>query len=170
MTDGDFIEGKLFGLKRYDAKKTTSRGDKMVSAVLIDENGEYNAKAWKESYENCLGVKEGDEVIVPTWTFAATAQVVEWIGAKLILCDIDAQSLNIDVDKAEKLITDKTKVIMPVHIAGYPCDMEKIASLAKKYNLKVVEDAAHAIGTKYNGIKIGNFSDLTCFSFYATKI
>ena len=65
MTDGDFIEGKLFGLKRYDAKKTTSRGDKMVSAVLIDENGEYNAKAWKESYENCLGVKEGD--VVKVW-------------------------------------------------------------------------------------------------------
>lgn len=116
-----------------------------------------------------LGVKEDDEVIVPTWTFAATAQVVEWIGAKLILCDIDEDSLNIDVDKAEKLITDKTKVIMPVHIAGYPCDMKKIASLAKKYNLKVVEDAAHAIGTKYNNTKIGNFSDLTCFSFYATK-
>lgn len=116
-----------------------------------------------------LGVKEGDEVIVPTWTFAATSQVVEWVGAKLILCDIEGDSLNIDVDKAEKLITEKTKVIIPVHIAGYPCDMEKIATLAKKYNLKIVEDAAHAIGTKYKNSKIGNFSDLVCFSFYATK-
>lgn len=116
-----------------------------------------------------LGVKEGDEVIVPTWTFAATAQVVDWIGAKVVLCDIEEDTLNIDVAKAEKLVTNKTKAIIPVHIAGYPCDMENISKLAKKYELKVVEDAAHAIGTSYNNIKIGNFADVTCFSFYATK-
>lgn len=116
-----------------------------------------------------IGVKAGDEVIVPTWTFAATAQVIEWIGAKLILCDIEEDTYNIDIVKAEKLITNKTKVIVPVHIAGYPCDMQAIAKLAKQYDLKVVEDAAHAIGTKYNNTKIGNFSDVTCFSFYATK-
>ncbi len=116
-----------------------------------------------------LGIKEGDEVIVPTWTFAATAQVVDWIGAKVVLCDIDEDSLNIDVEKAEKLITDKTKAIIPVHMAGYPCDMQALSKLAKKYDLKVIEDAAHAIGTKYNEQKIGNFSDITCFSFYATK-
>ncbi|MDC7248877.1 MAG: DegT/DnrJ/EryC1/StrS family aminotransferase [Sphaerochaetaceae bacterium] len=116
-----------------------------------------------------LGVSEGDEVIVPTWTFAATAQVVDWIGAKVVLCDIVEDTLNIDIQKVEKLITNRTKVIIPVHIAGFPCDMEPIMRLAKKYNLKVVEDAAHAIGTKYNNIKIGNFADITCFSFYATK-
>ena len=115
------------------------------------------------------GIKKGDEVIVPTWTFAATAHVVEWVGAKVVLCDIEGKSLNIDLKKAEKLITPKTKAIMPVHIAGFPCDMEGIATLAKKYELKVIEDAAHAIGTEYNGVKIGNFSDVTCFSFYATK-
>lgn len=114
-------------------------------------------------------IKEGDEVIVPTWTFAATAHVVEWVGAKVVLCDIEGSSLNIDLKKAEKLITDKTKAIMPVHIAGFPCDMESISALAKKYGLKVIEDAAHAIGTEYKGTKIGNFSDVTCFSFYATK-
>lgn len=115
------------------------------------------------------GIGKDDEVIVPTWTFAATAHVVEWVGAKVILCDIEGKSLNIDLEKAEKLITVKTKAIMPVHIAGFPCDMEGIALLAKKYNLKVIEDAAHAIGTEYKGVKIGNFSDVTCFSFYATK-
>lgn len=115
------------------------------------------------------GIKEGDEVIVPTWTFAATAHVVEWVGAKVVLCDIEGKSLNLDIKKAEKLISNKTKAIMPVHIAGFPCDMEGISTLAKKYGLKVIEDAAHAIGTTYNGIKIGNFSDVTCFSFYATK-
>jgi dTDP-4-amino-4,6-dideoxygalactose transaminase len=116
-----------------------------------------------------LGIKEGDEVIVPTWTFAATPQVVEWIGAKPVLCDIEGNSLTIDVEKAEKLATNRTKAIIPVHIAGYPCDMEKVRNLADNCNLKVVEDAAHAIGTKFKGRKIGNFSDITCFSFYATK-
>jgi len=116
-----------------------------------------------------LGIKEDDEVIVPTWTFAATAQVVDWIGAKVVLCDIEEETLNIDVNKAESLITDKTKAIIPVHIAGYPCEMKQIALLANKYNLKIIEDAAHAIGTSYNDEKIGNFSDITCFSFYATK-
>ena len=116
-----------------------------------------------------LGIKEGDEVIVPTWTFAATSQVVDWIGAKVILCDIEEDSLNIDVNEAEKLITKKTKAIIPVHIAGYPCDMESLSELAIKYDLKIIEDAAHAIGTKYKDTKIGNFADITCFSFYATK-
>ena len=116
-----------------------------------------------------LGIKEGDEVIVPTWTFAATPQVVEWIGAKPVLCDIEGTSLTIDTEKAEKLVTKRTKAIIPVHIAGYPCDMEKVRDLANRYDLRVVEDAAHAIGTKFKGRKIGNFSDVTCFSFYATK-
>ena len=116
-----------------------------------------------------LGVKAGDEVIVPTWTFASTAQVVEWIGAKLVLCDVDENTLNIDINYLEKLITKKTKAIIVVHIAGYPCEMDKILEIAKKHNLKVIEDAAHAIGTKYNGTKIGNHSDAVCFSFYATK-
>jgi len=116
-----------------------------------------------------LGIKSGDEVILPTWTFVSTAHVVEWVGAKPVLCDIDEKTLNIDTQKIFQLITPKTKAIMPVHMAGYPCNMDEIASIAEKYNLFVVEDAAHAIGTKYNGTKIGNFSDVTCFSFYATK-
>lgn len=116
-----------------------------------------------------LDIGQGDEVIVPTMTFAATAQVVDWVGAKLVLCDIDEETLNIDAVKAEKLITKKTKAIIPVHIGGYPCDMAAINDLAKKYNLKIIEDAAHAIGTEYGGKKIGRFSDITVFSFYATK-
>ena len=116
-----------------------------------------------------LGIGPGDEVILPTWTFVSTAHVVEWIGAKPVLCDIDERTLNIDIQKASELVTPQTKAIIPVHIAGYPCDMEAVHSLALKHDLKVIEDAAHAIGTKYHGIKIGNFSDMTCFSFYATK-
>ncbi|MEO5360519.1 MAG: DegT/DnrJ/EryC1/StrS family aminotransferase [Nitrospirota bacterium] len=116
-----------------------------------------------------LGIGAGDEVIVPTWTFAATAHVVEWTGAKPVLCDIEEDSLNIDVQKAERLITENTKAIIPVHIAGYPCDMDAVARLAEQYDIFVIEDAAHAVGTKYYGQKIGNLSDITAFSFYATK-
>jgi perosamine synthetase len=116
-----------------------------------------------------LGIKAGDEIIIPTWTFAATAQVVEWVGAKPVFCDVESDSLNIDIEKAEQVVTPRTKGVIPVHFAGYPCDMERIQGLADRYDLKIVEDAAHAIGTRYNGIKIGNFSDITCFSFYATK-
>ena len=116
-----------------------------------------------------LGITKDDEVIVPTLTFAATAQVVEWIGATLKLCDIDKNTLNIDIKHLKTLITPKTKAIIVVHIAGYPCEMDEILNIAKEHHLKVIEDSAHAIGTKYNNKKIGNFSDITCFSFYATK-
>lgn len=116
-----------------------------------------------------LGIGPGDEVILPTWTFVSTAHVVEWIGAKPVLCDIEERTLNIDIQKAAELVTSRTKAIIPVHIAGYPCDMKAVRSIALKHNLKIIEDAAHAIGTKYQGIKIGNLSDVTCFSFYATK-
>ena len=116
-----------------------------------------------------LGIGPGDEVIIPTWTFAATAQIVEWTGAVPVLCDIAGLSLGIDVEKAETLITSRTKAIIPVHIGGYPCNLSGVLKLAEKYKLKTIEDAAHAIGTKYKGVKIGNFSDATCFSFYATK-
>jgi len=116
-----------------------------------------------------LDIGEGDEVIIPTWTFAATGHVVLWTGARPILCDIDETSLNIDVEKIKSLITPKTKAIIPVHFAGYPCEMDGIVDLAKKHNLVVIEDAAHAIGTCYKGKRIGNFGNVTLFSFYATK-
>lgn len=115
------------------------------------------------------GIGKGDEVIVPTWTFAATGHVVIWTGAKPVLCDIDESTLNIDTDMMEGLISAKTKAIIPVHFAGYPCDMDRIKRIAKKHDLIVIEDAAHAIGAKYKGRKIGNFGDATVFSFYATK-
>jgi len=115
------------------------------------------------------GVGPQDEVIVPTWTFVATAHVVLWTGARPVLCDVEESSLNIDVRAMEKSIGKKTKAIIPVHFAGYPCAMDEICRIAKKHNLAVIEDAAHACGTAYKGKKIGGFGDLTAFSFYATK-
>jgi dTDP-4-amino-4,6-dideoxygalactose transaminase len=116
------------------------------------------------------GIKEDDEVIVPTFTFASTAHVVVHCGAMPVFVDSDPKTFQIDTAKIEERITAKTKAIIPVHYGGNLVEMKDIFALAKKYNLKVIEDAAHAIGSEYQGRKIGSLdSDATCFSFYATK-
>ena len=124
-----------------------------------------------------IGLQEGDEVIVPTNTFVATAEVVTYFNAIPVLCDIEEDTHNIDVSKIESLITSKTKAIIPVHFAGQPCDMDEIYSKVEGRRAKgggeiyIIEDAAHAIPSTYKGVKIGALpkSDITCFSFYATK-
>lgn len=116
-----------------------------------------------------LGIGSGDEVIVPTYTFVATAHVVEWLGAKPVLVDVEKGTFNIDPVAFEKAITPKTKAVLPVHYAGHACDMGTILQIAKKHNLWVIEDAAHAIGTEYGGRKIGNHGNAAVFSFYVTK-
>jgi len=116
-----------------------------------------------------IGLRARDEVILPTNTFIATAEVVTYFGAIPVLCDIEEDTGNMDVSKIEPLITERTRAIIPVHFAGQPCDMDEILDIARKYNLKVIEDAAHAIPSAYKGRKIGTIGDITCFSFYATK-
>ncbi len=116
-----------------------------------------------------LGIKPGDEVIVPTYTFAATAHVVEWLGARPILVDVEKDTFNIDPEKIAAAITPRTKAIIPVHFAGHACDMDRIAAIAREHNLFIIEDAAHAIGTEYKSVKIGNHGDVVVFSFYVTK-
>ncbi len=116
-----------------------------------------------------IGDDTGDEVIVPTWTFAATAHAVLWAGAKPVLCDVKKEDLNIDIQALAGCITSRTKAIIPVHFAGNPCDMDELSTLARKKGVKVIEDAAHAFGSSFNGKRIGNHSDAVSFSFYATK-
>lgn len=118
---------------------------------------------------DAAGVREGDEVIVPTMTFAATAEVVTYFNAKPVLVDCTADTLNIDPDKIEQAITPRTKAIIPVHFAGHPCDMDKIMRIARAHGLPVIEDAAHALPARYKGKMVGTIADATCFSFYATK-
>ncbi len=115
------------------------------------------------------GIGPGDEVITTPMTFAATANTIIHVGAKPVFVDIELSSMNINPELIEEKITKKTKAIIPVHFAGRPCDMDKIMKIAKKHNLIVIEDAAHAIEAKYHGKKIGTIGDLTCFSFYVTK-
>ncbi len=116
-----------------------------------------------------LGIQQGDEVITSPITWPATANVIIHVGAKPVFVDVDRNTLNIDTKKIEEKISKRTKAIIPVHMAGRPCDLDKIHAIAKKHNLYVIEDAAHAIGAEYNGRKIGSLSDFTCFSFYPIK-
>jgi dTDP-4-amino-4,6-dideoxygalactose transaminase len=117
-----------------------------------------------------LGMSPGDEVITTPYTFTATAEVVRYLGADPVFVDIDSNTFNIDPAQIESAITPKTKAIIPVHFAGLSCDMESILAIARKHDLKVVEDAAHALPTICNGRLVGSLdSDATVYSFYATK-
>ena len=116
-----------------------------------------------------LGIGPGDEVIVPTFTMIATVNAVIHSGAKPVFVDVDENTWCIDVTKIEKNITSYTKAIIPVHMYGYPCDMDSIIDIARKYNLHVIEDSAEAIGTQYNNQLVGSFGIISCFSFYANK-
>ena len=111
----------------------------------------------------------GDEVLIPTYTFTATAEVITYYGARPVLCDSVPRGFNLDVSDAERRISTKTRAIIPVHVAGEPCDMEAVQALARRYHLRVIEDAAHALPSTYRGRRIGAISELTAFSFYATK-
>ena len=118
---------------------------------------------------DAIGIKEGDEVIVPTLTFAATAEVVIYFKARPVLVDCRLDTLNLDPDQMESAITPRTRAVIPVHLAGQPCEMDRIMELARLHNLKVIEDAAHALPAAHHGKKVGKIGDITCFSFYATK-
>lgn len=115
------------------------------------------------------GVRKGDEVITSPFTFAATANVILHVGAKPVFVDVQKDTFNIDPELIKKAVTRKTKAIIPVHYGGHPCDMDEISKIAKKHNLIVIEDSAHAIGAEYKKRKIGTISPFTSFSFYATK-
>ena len=117
----------------------------------------------------CLGIKKNDEVITTPLTFCSTVNSILHAGGKPVLADIDPKTLNIDVKKIEQKITKKTKALILVHFAGLPCEMDKICDLAKKYNLKIIEDCAHAIEAKYKKKDVGNFGEVGCFSFYVNK-
>ena len=116
-----------------------------------------------------VGVKRGDEVLVPTTTFTATAEVVTYFGARPVFVDVNPVTLNMDPQDAERKLSPRTRAIIPVHLAGVPCEMDEIRAMAETRGVRVVEDAAHALPSSYKGQRVGAISDLTAFSFYATK-
>jgi len=147
----DLLEQKLQEKYRFPNPITLNSGTVTMRLALI-----------------ASGVKEGDEVILPAQTFIATGHVILQCGAKPVFADINLDG-NISVESIKEKITEKTKAIIPVHWGGYPCDMDEINKLALECNLTVIEDAAHAFGSKYKGDYIGNISNFTSFSFQAIK-
>jgi len=116
-----------------------------------------------------LGIGKGDEVIVPSLTFVASVQVIIQTGARPVFCEVKEEDLNIDLNDVRKRITSKTKAIMPVHYCGKACDMDALLEISENSRIKIIEDAAHAFGSKYKGKRIGSFGNLACFSFDPIK-
>ena len=116
-----------------------------------------------------LDIGAGDEVITVAFTFVATTEAIGIVGATPVFVDINPDTFNMDANLIEEKITPKTKAILPVHLYGQPCDMEKIMTIAKKHNLYVIEDCCQAIGAEFKGKKVGSFGDIGCYSFYPTK-
>lgn len=117
-----------------------------------------------------LGIGEGDEVIVPSLTFIASVNPIRYVGAEPVFVDVDYDTWNIDFNKIEELITERTKAIIAVHIYGHPADMDPIIEIARKYNLYVIEDATEGLGSKYKGKFVGTIGDIGCFSFNGNKL
>jgi len=154
LTQGKKVEEFEDALCEYTGSKYAITFNSATSALLA-------------SYTVC-GLKDEDEVITSPISFVATSNMLVNVGAKPVWCDVKLDG-NIDDRLIEKLITNKTKVIVPVHFAGNPVELKKINDIAKKHDLLVIEDAAHALGSSINGQKIGSFSDMTIFSFHAIK-
>jgi dTDP-4-amino-4,6-dideoxygalactose transaminase len=128
-----------------------------------------SATAALEIALQACGIGPGDEVITPAMSFVATANVITRIGARPVFVDIDVDTRNIDLDAAEAAVGPRTRAIMPVHFAGLPVDMDRLYAIAGRHRLRVIEDAAHAIGSAWRGRRIGSFGDIVCFSFHPNK-
>lgn len=160
LTDSSFHGGHY--TREFENKLSTLLGCKHVIAVNSGTAALHTALL-------ALGIKRGDEVIVPSFTFVATANVVLACGARPVFADI-SEDYNIDPNQVKKLITKRTRAIIPVHLYGYPANMDEINEIASKHGLFVIEDAAESLGAEYKGRQTGTLSDIGCFSFYATKV
>lgn len=160
----------------WESNQLTNNG--MMAQKLEKELTEYLNVKYLSLFSNgtvalqlaCKVLRLSGEVITTPFTFAATTHALSWCNIKPVFCDIEENTLNIDPDRIERLITPETTGILPVHVFGNPCHVKKIDALAKKYGLKVLYDAAHAFGVKINGEPIGAFGDASMFSFHATKV
>lgn len=151
--------------KEFEQSFTAYLGDEGLQSIAVN-----SATAGLHLALEALGIGPGDQVIAPTLTFTATVEVVRYLGADPVLVDVDPVTLNIDPTKIRAAITPATRAIMPVHYAGLACNMDAILAIAREFNLKVVEDAAHALPTTWRSTLVGQLqSDVTVFSFYANK-
>ncbi len=160
LNSGWLVQGPK--VKAFEDAWSNFNGSKHSIAVTSCTSALYLSLA-------ALGFRPGDEAIVPSFTWISTANVIEHLGGKVRFCDIDLSTFNIDETQIETLISDKTKAILPVHLFGFPADMGKILSIAKKYNLLVIEDAACGFGSTLNQKNVGNYGNTGCFSFHPRK-
>ncbi|MDF9866987.1 dTDP-4-amino-4,6-dideoxygalactose transaminase [Bacilli bacterium PM5-3] len=159
----------------WETKQLSNFGPKYEKFKnLLKENFDYknidiqvNGHLLLENMLNCI---EKGEVITTPFTFISTTLAIKNAGHDVVFCDINETDYNINVDEIEKLITSKTVAIVPVHVFGNPCDVEKLDEIAEKYNVKIIYDAAHALACQYKNVDIGNFGDASMFSFHATKV
>lgn len=157
---GDFILGQAE--KDFEAKFASYCDTKYAVGVNSGTDALYLALG-------ALDITVGDEVIIPTFTFIATALCISYTGAKPVFVDIEEETYNIDPQKLEAIITERTKAIIPVHLYGQPANMDEITAIARKHNIAIVEDACQAHGATYKGKRTGSLGDIGCFSFYPTK-
>ncbi|OZB49450.1 MAG: aminotransferase DegT [Polynucleobacter sp. 39-45-136] len=160
LRSGWLVQGPK--VREFEDKWSAFTGAKHSVAVTSCTSGLHLSLA-------ALGLQPGDEVIVPAFTWISTANVVEHLGAKVVFCDIDLETFNIDVQKLESLVTPQTKAILPVHLFGMSADMESISAFAKRHKLWVVEDAACGFGARYRGQHVGTMGDAGVFSFHPRK-
>lgn len=160
LQSGSYILGNK--VKQFESEIANYLGTKFAAGVANGTDALLLAL-------QALDIGEGDEVITSPFTFFATAEVIAKVGAKPIFVDIEPDTYNIDVNKMEEAITEKTKAIIVVHLFGMAAEMDKIMEIASSHNLKVIEDACQAIGTEYKGNKVGSIGDIGCFSFFPTK-
>jgi dTDP-4-amino-4,6-dideoxygalactose transaminase len=160
LTDGSFEGGKF--VQEFEAKVKNLLGAKHVVAVNSGTAALHCALM-------ALGIKKGDEVVLPSFTFVATANVVLACGAKPVFVDTEAD-YNISPQGLRKALTKRTKAVIPVHLYGYPADMDEVRETAAKNSIHVIEDAAESLGAEYRGKQTGTLSEIGCFSMYATKV
>ena len=164
--ENSFTSGKLSGDGQYTKKCSQLLSQKTgCQKVLLTTSCTHAI----EMAALLLDVREGDEIIMPSFTFVSTANPFVLRGGKIVFVDVDPDTMNINANLIEPAITEKTKGIVPIHYAGVACDLEKIMAIAKKYNLFVVEDAAQCIGASYKGKPLGTFGDFGALSFHDTK-
>ncbi len=158
--------GQLSGDGYYTKKVTTLLKNKFkLNEIFMTTSGTHAL----EMASDLIDLKDGDEVIMPSFTFTSTANSVLLKGGKVVFSEICEDTLNLDPEKIEQHITEKTKAVIPVHYAGVSCRMDEIKEIAKKYNLYVIEDAAHAVNARYKGNYLGGIGDFGCFSFHGSK-
>lgn len=160
LRSGWLVQGPK--VREFEEKWSAFTGAKHSIAVTSCTTGLHLALA-------ALGFGPGDEAIVPAFTWVATANVVENLGGKVVFCDIDTATFNLDVTQIEAKITSRTKAILPVHLFGFPAEMDEVIRIAKKHKLAVIEDAACGFGSRYRGRHVGTFGDAGCFSFHPRK-